>query len=183
MRKCKLFTALLLGMLLVNSTGCAKETIVINQAENVTVSEGKVSIPTDAVSKSYTWEELCQYFGKDVSFVSLPEGFEDKVKEQNFEIYVDEHNNIVYDSVELYYPGKEDQYIRLKVAKDRLPVADEVYTGGEASVIEGQEIQIYQAEDVYHVAFIKDGVGYDLTTKGISQDELLKLLKEKINKE
>lgn len=171
---------ILLGLVLLSLFGCGRKDIIINNLSDFALSESKICIPVDAVNKTYTWKELCEYYGKDVSFQSLPETFDDDIKNQTFEMYVDSDGNVVYDNVELYYQATSDQYIRLIVAKEKLPVTDEMCIGGVYSTINGKQLEIYKVNDTYYSAFIYDGIGYNLTARGLSQDEYIELLKEKI---
>lgn len=54
-------------------SACKDKQIKINELNDANISEGKVYILEDAVKQSYTWNEICDYFEKDVSFSSLPE--------------------------------------------------------------------------------------------------------------
>lgn len=180
LKKYKKCLWIIVSLLLV--AGCAHEDIRINDVQNTSTGEAKIYIPTDAIAKAYTWEEICEYFGQDVSIASLPAFFDNTVKNQKYEIYVDANDTVVYDNVELFYEGEEGQYISLIVSKGKMPVTDVVYTGGESSVIAGEEVCIYKAGDVYKATFLHNNIGYDLSVSNLSEKEIVMLVKEILEK-
>lgn len=167
-----------IGVLFVANHLSIKDNIVINQKNDVTILENKMVYPDLSTAVNYTWEQVCEYYGKDISLKYIPDSINNLDVSNQYMIYRDKEGNVLMDNIELDYTGEQDAYISVITSKGKLPVMDVKMMGGKKSSINGSELTIYQNEHLLEAVFLYQNIGYDIKAYEVSEEEFMKVLKE-----
>lgn len=149
-----------------------RQWVVINEVDNI--FEKKIYIPDSDQKKEYSWDEICAYFGKDVSLSKLPEGYDNNIENQTYFMYVDAKGKVVYDNVEFLY-SKAQSKIRIILSKEKLPLEDEKMAKGKNSRISGKKIKLYKNDNTYQTEFLNEGIGYNVMAQNVEKEEFIDL--------
>lgn len=152
-----------------------RQWVVINEV--IHTFERKVYIPESAQKKEYSWNEICTYFGKDVSLGKLPEEYDNNIENQTYFMYVDSEGQVVYDNVELLY-SKAQGYIRIIVSKEKMPLEDEKMMEGKNSWILGKKFKLYKNDNTYETEFINREIGYKVVAQNVDKKEFIDIIKQ-----
>lgn len=156
-----------------------KDKIMINSKSNSDMSgsvkfDGKI----DATSEEAKYEYIINKF--NLKNIVIP----DKYKlNDSYTLYIRENRetknyNILHDYV-LYYKSNDDYYINISISEIGSPIRDYHFdtTGDKESIINGTKLNIAKYGNSYIATFTKDNVNFDIETSGVSEDELINLLK------
>lgn len=147
-----------------------------------------------------TNEELIKYFGREFRSSYVPEGLKESDSGNAWYLKKNNDGTFAYDVVNvLYGEGNEDflnphrKELHVKVSKGKLPITCVILTSDTTinSDINGVEIGVgylkqgYNYDnngkpegytDVYMAEFLYKGIGYEITSNNISQEEFIKVL-------
>lgn len=167
-----------------DDTSKNKDIIVINPINSIVSVKYDIELfPADLIKM--TALELNEYFGINV-FPTVPNDLVNSNETDNFTNYgIYQKNNtpnsVYWDQNILNYSNHEGtRTICIEIAKNNLPVIDYfTYQDKiEASTISGNCVYLgYDNTSIYQAYFIYNNVGFVLTTNGLSQDEVIAVIK------
>lgn len=150
-------------------------TIIINQ-NHISSDQSKLNLDLADVVV-FNQAELIQYFGHNI-FPIVPSDLNSWL-DDNFSGYRIYYKNgkVYWDQQVLNYSNDDfSRSVNLEVAKDDLPLLDFLVSQERTSMsqILGYDVYIADCLDGYYQAqFICDDVGFVLTTKGLSEAEVI----------
>lgn len=153
--------------------------IVINQRSNQDMSGSvKIDARIDADSEDVKEESIVNKF--NLQNLKVPERY---TFESSYALYIREgketHNyNILHDYV-LNYESDERYHINISISLVGSPIRDYRFdnTNDRESTINGTKLLISKYSNSYLVTYKKDNINYDIETSGITEEELITLLK------
>ena len=153
--------------------------IVINQRSNQDMSGSvKIDARIDADSEDVKEESIVNKF--NLQNLKVPERY---TFESSYALYIREnketHNyNILHDYV-LNYESAEGYHINISISEIGLPIRDYRFdsTNDKKSRINDTDLLISKYSSSYLVIYKKDNINYDIETSGITEEELITLLK------
>ncbi len=124
-------------------------------------------------------EEYFDYLGKDPLPSYVPEGMEKKKTEEQM-LTQREDGGYGEDLFSVKYEGSNESSLEILLSAKGIPKADEA-KGLIGSLIDGTEIKtaFYETKSrkkVFLAYFQIDGVGYQIKSQGISQEEFIRIL-------
>ena len=157
--------------------------------------------PKTTHEEEWTQEQAVKYLGKDVRPGYLPEVFaktEQTAGEANQFVIMNNDGTVAYDNISYYYNGDPDDIaspsLEVKASKGKLPRDCVLYRSNNQteSSINGHKVAVghekirkfsegensgpTETEDLYFSEFLYDGIGYRLVSKGLPQEEFVKVL-------
>ena len=164
----------------------ANNVIIVRQIEGLSADEGSITL-SSADESSITLssadyialneEELNEYYGINI-FPTVP----DEIKvwdDQQYGIYKENGGtgDVYWDGSTLNYSNEDfTKTLNVEVKKDSLPLCDyELLSADEEnSIINNVDVAIAQSENGYYFAqFVYSDVGFQLTAKGLTQEEFV----------
>ncbi len=153
--------------------------IVINERSNQDMSGSvKIDARIDADSEDVKEESIVNKF--NLQNLKVPERY---TFESSYALYIREnketHNyNILHDYV-LNYESVEGYHINISISEIGLPIRDYRFdnTNDKESRVNDTDLLISKYSSSYLVIYKKNNINYDIETSGITEEELITLLK------
>ena len=137
---------------------------------------------SDADIKTIEIESIPEKF-KFIESVLVPEGYQ---PENSYTVNIRSDRDVAkYDMIHDYvFNYREDSSNNITIAFSEIeePIRDYYIEKGKASKIGDVELVISQWEEMYIVNFESKGIYFDIETTGVTENELVELLKSIINK-
>lgn len=149
-----------------------------NKVKSFDLQEAKIKLPEDAIEVTWSFEKVKDYFKKDFSLIYIPPTIKDNNLEESVSVYVDKSGDVIFDNITYYYGDFNTHGFILTISKE-MPLNDEVFLTNKTrmSQINNTNILILEINsEHYYASFLYDGIGYTITSNGISQPQFIKVL-------
>ena len=148
--------------------------LIFEEPSDVFVSPG-VHAGKRGIKEEWEITRYEEYIGRDVSLPYRPDGF--SLKEESAIVYLDEESKVVRDHYQAHYREPDDGELTVSISSGALPQGS-AYDVPDNSSIRGEPLYAgYDpADGRYHVRFMREGIGYLLEARGISQEEFIMIV-------
>jgi len=170
-------------------TGAAEQNLHFNSFASLSLpSAGKIYLdPEETYSQDLTFEELCEYYGRNPLPEFIPEDLAFSDPESDYSIVYFNDGEIAFDVTPFsYYSADYSRSLHLEVSKGQLPALDYGIAGESVkSYVDGVEVilgnAVYTYADnstitVYSAEFLYQGIGYFLCSDNLTEEEFLDVL-------
>ena len=148
--------------------------LLFEEPSGVFISPG-VQVGMRGAKEEWEVARYEEYIGRVVSLPYLPDGF--SLQKESATVYLDEDGKVVRDRYQADYRDPDDGGLTVSISRGVLPEGSD-YDVPDNSSIRGEPLYAgYDpADGRYHVRFMREGIGYLLEARGISQEEFIMIV-------